>query len=129
LAQISEIQLVIQKKYGDIISGIHREPLLADANIELINEIAELKKIADDYLVDPSPAYLTTMVEKYVSKIKPLTEKIRQMNYAVYAIESNIDAEDGFADTEEGAIAKEKKAIYTLVALPYRMAQLEQERK
>jgi hypothetical protein len=42
---------VNEKKYGDIISGIHREPLLLDANLDLINEIDELKKIYQDYLL------------------------------------------------------------------------------
>ena len=73
LAQLSESQLIIQKKYGDIMTGVHREPLLADANLELINEIAELKKIYEEYLTEPSTAYLETMVEKYLTIIKPLT--------------------------------------------------------
>jgi len=142
LAQLSESQMIIQKKYGDIMTGIHREPLLADANLELINEIAELKKIYEEYLVEPSTAYLETMVEKYLIIIKPLTEKIRNINYEYYAIETNVEKggrmategdEEGEGDGDEKAtdedIAKEKKAIYTLVALPYRLERLEQERK
>jgi len=136
LAQISESQLIIQKKYGDIMTGVHREPLLADANLELINEIAELKKIYEEYLLNPTSAYIESMVEKYLTLIKPLTEKIRNMNYEYYAIESNVEkggsiameGDDEGGDAEED-IAKEKKAIYTLVALPYRLERLEQERK
>ena len=121
-------------------TGVHREPLLADANLELINEIAELKKIYEEYLTEPSTAYLETMVEKYLTIIKPLTEKIRNINYEYYAIETNVEKggriategdEEGEGDekaTDED-IAKEKKAIYTLVALPYRLERLEQERK
>jgi hypothetical protein len=141
LAQLSESQLIIQKKYGDIMTGVHREPLLTDANLELINEIAELKKIYEEYLVEPSTAYLATMVEKYLTILKPLTEKIRNMNYEYYAIETNVEKsgriaegdEEGEGDGDEKStdedIAKEKKAIYTLVALPYRLERLEQERK
>jgi hypothetical protein len=140
LSQINEKQMVIQKNYGDMISGIHREPLLLDATQEFVTEIAELKNIYQEYSNDPLPAYLTTMVEKYVTTIKPLTEKIRNMNYAYYAIETNID--EGNSVAVEGAeagivnnissdmdINREKKILYTLVALPYRMDQLEQERK
>jgi hypothetical protein len=148
LAQLSESQLIIQKKYGDILTGVHREPLLADANLELINQIADLKKIYEEYLLDPSTGYLETMVEKYLTILKPLTEKIRNMNYEYYAIESNVekggkitmDGEgegeglgEGDGDREEKTAeedtTKQKKAIYTLVALPYRLERLEQERK
>jgi hypothetical protein len=121
---------------------------LADANLELINQIADLKKIYEEYLLDPSTGYLETMVEKYLTILKPLTEKIRNMNYEYYAIESNVekggkitmDGEgegeglgEGDGDREEKTAeedtTKQKKAIYTLVALPYRLERLEQERK
>lgn len=140
LAQLSESQLIIQKKYGDIMTGVHREPLLADANLELINQIAEMKNIYEEYLLDPSTGYLETMVEKYLTILKPLTEKIRNMNYEYYAIESNVEKGgkitmdvEGDGDSEEketdADITNQKKAIYTLVALPYRLDRLEQERK
>ncbi len=140
MAHITEVQLVTQKKYGDIINGVHREPLLNDANLDLINEIDELKKIYQDYLADPLPVYLTAMIEKYLTTIKPLTEKIRNMNYAYYAIEANFEMTESIeeAGTEAGIlpnissdedISREKKAIYTLVARPYRLEELEQERK
>jgi hypothetical protein len=144
LSQISESQLIIHKRYGDIISGVHREPLLNDANLDLINEIAELKKTYQEYLQDPahSTAYLTSMVEKYLTTIKPLTEKIRDMNYAYYAIESNVEKfEDRATLDKEGEVhvvtvesndddaATDNKAFYTLVALPYLIEEMEQERK
>jgi hypothetical protein len=45
LAQLSALKIMIHKKYGDIISGINRDPLLNDENILLANEIDELKKL------------------------------------------------------------------------------------
>jgi hypothetical protein len=129
LAQINEIQLIAEKKYGDIISGVHREPLLADASLDMINEIAELKKIYQEYLVEPSPSILTTMVEKYLTTIKPLSEKIRDMNYGYYALE-NAEGEIEEADDPDPNVSKgEKSVIYRLVARPYRLEQIEQEQK
>ena len=79
------------------------------------------------------------MVEKYLTTINPLTEKIRAMNYGYYAIETNVENSEGIeGDAIEGVakelstdedISREKKAIYTLVARPYRLEQFEQERK
>jgi hypothetical protein len=126
LAHISESQLLIQKKYGDILSGIHREPLLEDANLELIKEIAELKQLYQAYLVEGHETYLSEMVEKYLTIIKPLTEKIRTINYEYYAIESSKPEEE---DKENDAETRIKTGVYTLVAMPYRLEQLEQERK
>ena len=129
LAQINEMQLIAQKKYGDIISGIHREPLLADASLDFMNEIAELKKIYQDYLVEHDTAYLTTMVEKYLTTIKPLSEKIRNMNYGYYALENASGEIEEAVEYDPEALQGEKSIIYTLVARPYRLEQIEQERK
>lgn len=118
LATINEVQLINNKKYHDIISGIHREPLLLDANDILVNEVNELKKINDDYMNDPAKSvnYLKEMVEKYISVIKPLTEKINKMKYGYYAIESK-------------SIPFSSEKTHTLVANPYRYEQLEQPKK
>ena len=142
LAQISESQLVTMKKYGDIIRGVPSDPLLNDAMLDLANEIEELKKIHDDYLADPaaSPAYLSSMIEKTISTINPLTEKIRNMKYGYYVLETLGDvsgAGDGDGEGDgEAAEGKEKKAkkknninTYALIARPYRLEQLEQERQ
>ncbi len=114
LSALAEKQLILTKNYGDIISGINRDPLLNDAALDLANAIDELKNIYDEYQVDQKTSYLTTMVEKYLTSILPLTEQIRKIKYGYYEIEK---------DDEE------KEEIYTLVANPYRFEQMEQERK
>ena len=129
LAQINEMQLIAEKKYGDIISGVHREPLLADASLDMINEIAELKKIYQEYLVEPSPSILTTMVEKYLTTIKPLSEKIRDMNYGYYALENAEGEIEEAHDPDSHGSSGEKSVMYKLVARPYRLEQIEQEQK
>ncbi len=129
LAHINEIQLVTQKKYGDILSGIHREPLLNDSAQELVNEIDELKKIYQDYLSEPLPSYLTAMVEKYLTTIKPLTEKIRNMNYGYYALENAEGEIEEAVEYDPDPQQEEKSLIYRLVARPYRLEQIEQEQK
>jgi len=111
LSAVTEKQLVINKNYGDIISGINRDPLLNDANADLAIEIDELKKLYAEYSADHLPTYLTDMIEKYITKILPLTENIRKLKYGYYEVER--DADD----------------IYTLVANPFRFEQIEQERK
>ena len=119
LAQVSESQLINNKKYGDIISGVNRDPLLKDANASLVNEIVELKKTYEMYITadkntttESKSTYITGMVEQNINTIFPLVEKINKMKYGYYAVE--------FDDSDE---------IYTLVANPYRFDQLEQERK
>ena len=118
LAQVNESQLINSKKYGDIISGVNRDPFLKDANADLVNEIDELKKIYELYqesnatTKSNATTYITDMVEKNINTILPLVEKINKMKYGYYAIEPD--------DSYE---------IYTLVANPYRLDQLEQERK
>ena len=111
LAQISETQIILNNKYGDILSGINREPLLKDAELELLNTIDEIKKIYSEYLSDPKPGYIKSIVEKYVSTIKPVLDNIQKMKYGHYVVEENED------DT------------FKLTAEPYRFSQLEQERK
>jgi hypothetical protein len=129
LAHISESELIIQKKYGDILSGVHREPLLNDSAIDLVTEIEALKKLYQEYLIEQRESYLTEMVEKYITVIKPLTEKIRDMNYGYYAIESSKPDENDDKKDDNTDEKKVKDVTYTLVAMPYRLEQLEQERK
>ena len=132
LAAITEKQIVTTKNYGDIISGINRDPLLSDAEVELLNEVDELKHLYKDYKDNGSQAYgsqaygsqaygsqaygsqayLTEMIEKYITKILPLSETIRKLKYGYYEIEHD----------EDGIVA-------TLVANPYRLEQIEQEQK
>lgn len=122
LASITEKQLVINKNYGDIISGIKRDPLLNDGNADLEIEIDELKKIYEQYSTDNkhTPAYLTEMIEKYITKILPLTENIRKLKYGYYDIEKEVIGKfDILTPLYE----------YTLVAKPYRLEQIEQEQK
>ena len=91
-----------------------------------------------EYLAEPLQGYITTMVEKYITTIKPLCEKIRNMNYGYYAVEADIEAgatagaavvAAAGADDNNGDDKAKKAITYTLVALPYRLDQIEQEQK
>jgi hypothetical protein len=114
LTEVSETQLLNQKKYYDIISGIHREPILLEAEQQLLIEVQSLKQLYQEYEADPErpTGYLTTMAEKYIRDIKPLVNKIREMKYSHYTLELDDD-----------------KIIQRLIAEPYLHSQLEQERK
>jgi len=139
LASLSEVHLINLKKYGDIISGIHREPLLNDATMDLIQEINELKQLYKTYQEKKTVVYLTAMIEIYITKIKPLTEKIRNMNYGYYALENDNDTLDnsmdnGDGDGDDGDGEKSKgvrlnSSIHNLIARAYRFEQFEEERK
>jgi hypothetical protein len=107
LASLSETQLINNHSYGDIISGIHREPLLADAQNDLALAMDELHKM------EKTPETINTQLEHYIMVLQPLVKKIKNLKYGYYALENNEDEKD----------------IYTLVAKPYRFDQLEQERK
>lgn len=87
LSNIGEKQILLNKDYGDIISGIHRNPLLNDATIDLENEIYEMKQLYKEYLEKPSNIYIENMIELYINKIKPIAEEIRKMKYEYYKIE------------------------------------------
>ena len=114
LSEVSENQLLNQKKYYDIITGIHREPILLEAEQQLVTAVSEVKKLYQEYTADPdrSTGYLTTMAEKYIRDIKPLVEKIRELKYGYYTIEED-----------------DKTKTLRLVAEPYLYSQFEQERK
>ena len=137
LASLSEVHLINLKKYGDIISGIHREPLLNDATMDLIQEINELKQLYKTYQEKKTVVYLTAMIEMYITKIKPLTEKIRNMNYGYYALENDNDTLDNSMDNGDGDDGDGEKSkgvrlnssIHNLIARAYRFEQFEEERK
>ena len=126
LALLSETQLINNKKYSDIISGIHREPLLIDAMTSLEFEIQKLKEMYDKYDENTSHQYINEMTEQYLSVIVPLVDKIRKMKYNHYVVEHELKIND------DGRYVLGKdldSTIHTLVSHPYSIYQLEQERK
>jgi hypothetical protein len=108
LSNISEKDILLNKNYGNIISGINRDPLLNDAKMNLENDIYELKQLYKEYNENPSVIYIENIVDVYINKIKPLVEEIRKMKYEYYTMEKNDDET-------------------MLVALPYREAKLDKE--
>jgi len=116
LAHVSELLMINTKRYGHILSEQYNDPLLNDTMIELANEIDEMKNMYQEYLLDTSSAYITSMIEKHITKINPLLEKIREMKYGYNAIE--IDNDKNIENQE-----------YIYIANPYLVEQLEQERQ
>ena len=107
LSNVSEKDILLNKNYGDIISGINRDPLLNDATINLENDIYELNELYKECMENPSSIYIENIIGVYINKIKPLVEQIRNMKYEYYTLEKNDDET-------------------ILVSLPYRDAKLEQ---
>jgi len=116
LGNVTELLMINTKKYGDIINDNYNVPLVNNENIVLANEVDELKKMYNEYLENSSSAYITSMMEKHVTIIIPLLEKIRNMKYSYIAIETN--------DEE-----KIDKMEYKYIARPYLLEQIEQERQ
>lgn len=116
LARVSEILMINTKNYGHIIGEQINDPLMNDTNIEFSNEIDELKKMYEEYLHEPSSAYITSIIEHHITKIYPLLEKIREMKYSYNAVEDN----------KQNNVDKEE---YRYIARPYLLEQLEQERQ
>ena len=108
LSNISEKDILLNKNYGNIISGINRDPLLKDAQMDLENEIYELKQLYKEHAESSSPKYIESIIDIYVNKINPLLEQIRSMKYEYYKIEDLNDEK-------------------ILISLPYKNARLEQE--
>lgn len=108
LSNVSEKEILLTKNYGHIISGIHRDPLLNDAKMNLENEIYELNQLYKEYNENASNVYIENIVDIYINKIKLLVEDIRNMKYDYYTLEK-----------------KDDETI--LVALPYREAKLEKQ--
>jgi len=133
LSAVTEKQLVINKNYGDIISGINRDPLLNDATADLAIEIDELKKLYGEYTASNAPAqasaYITDMIEKYITKILPLTETIRKLKYGYYEVERSDEGQEDKENDDDENVKGKAKVVYTLVANPYRFEQMEQEQK
>jgi len=116
LGNVTELLMINTKKYGDIINDNYNVPLVNNENIVLANEVDELKKMYKEYLENSSSAYITSMMEKHVTIIIPLLEKIRNMKYSYIAIETN----------DEQNIDKME---YKYIARPYLLEQIEQERQ
>jgi len=108
LSNLSEKDILLNKTYGTIISGIIRDPLLKDVEMELANEIYELKKNYEEYLENPLPILINNIVDVHINKIMPLLEKLRKMKYEYYNLENKNDET-------------------LLISLPYKEARLEVE--
>lgn len=112
LTTISEEQLIINKKYAEIIGGIHRDPLINETNADLIYQIEQLKEMYNEYNNNPTAQNLELIGDAYKSVIYPLAEKNRKLNYSHNLVEHNA-----------------KENIYTLVQNAYFASQIDHEKK
>lgn len=113
IGQQSEAQLLIQKRYNDVVHNLKKEEIIDEAVVRLYEEIYELKDIYKLYENDPKASYIVDMVEKYIKEIQPLADKIRNMKYVKSSVEMK------FFDN--------KDPIAVLIEKEYTYNQLEQE--
>jgi len=114
LHEVAESQLIVNKKYADIIGGINRESILNDTRTDLIYQIEQLKEMYTEYNKDPTSQQLGMIMDAYNTVIYPLAEKNRTLSYNHCVVENILELH--------------KLPVYKLVQNTYRMAQLDQER-
>jgi hypothetical protein len=108
----SESQLRLQKKMMSVFDDKIKLDRIKEAEIKLLNEIGEIKKIGIEYKKSNEHSLITTMVEKYLSIIVPLVTQINDLKY----VDLRVSFDDG--DNE-----------YTLISNPYTIEQTEEEIK
>lgn len=114
LAQYMEAQLLVQKRYNEVVQNEDKEKEIYLAEEKLYKEIMEIRNIYLLYQYNSKQNYITEMVEKYIHIIQPLSDKIRSLKYVRNIIED-----------EEETFHKDK--TYILHQDEYTSMDLEQE--
>ena len=98
LGKFTEMFIGIRTSYLDIVNDAENMKAIQEAEVSLFVEKEELKELYKSFEDSQSPSYISDMVEKYVSVIDPLVDKIRNMKY------ERVDVENNAADHTEHLI-------------------------
>jgi hypothetical protein len=115
LGNYTKAQLMVQKRYNEVAHNPEQKAAISETEIQLYEEITELKNIYKLYKENPKASYIKEMVEKYLQVLQPLAEKIQKLKYVKTMIEVE-DVDD-----------KKKDNTYYLIQKEYTLADLEQE--
>lgn len=92
--------------YLMIVENPTRQMNLNEGIISLYENVEELKKIYEEYKKDTKPEYIRDMVELYVNKIKPNSERNRNLTYTYNSVDQEED-------------------VFNLIQKPYTLDQVE----
>lgn len=98
LGKFTEMFIGIRTSYLDIVNDAENMKAIQEAEVSLFVEKEELKELYKSFEDSQSPSYISDMVEKYVSVIDPLVDKIRNMKY------ERVDVENDDADHTKNLI-------------------------
>jgi len=119
IAKITDKMFQLENSINDIINNKETLQTIKQLEKTLYENIYEIKNIYKEYLVDNTSEMINDMVEIYITKIRPLVEEIRNLNYMNTRVEHskkikymyNVKASD--------------ENIYTLVEEPYTIDKME----
>jgi hypothetical protein len=119
IAKITDKMFQLENSINDIINNKETQQTIKQLEKTLYENIYEIKNIYKEYLVDNTSEMINDMVEIYITKIRPLVEEIRNLNYMNTRVEHsekikymyNVKASD--------------ENIYTLVEEPYTIDKME----
>lgn len=87
LKEIEEVFYEFQKKYLNLVDNTENREKLNDSNIKLFILKEQLKELGNKFDETGRTEIITDLVEKYINKIIPLTENIRNLKYKKVSIE------------------------------------------
>lgn len=91
LGKFTEMFIGIRTSYLDIVNNTDNMEAIKEAEESLFVEKEELKELHKSFDDSQSPSYISDMVEKYVSVLDPLVDKIRNMKYQRVDVETDDD--------------------------------------
>jgi hypothetical protein len=89
LGKFTETFIGIRTSYLDIVNDTENMEAIKEAEVSLFVEKEELKELHKSFENSQSPSYISDMVEKYVSVLDPLVDKIRNMKYERVDVETD----------------------------------------
>lgn len=115
LKALEEIYFEWQKRYLDVVNNTDNKVHLETAQTSFFIEKEQLKNLGKKYNETGKQNIIIDMVEKYISEIEPLTERIRELKYKYVTVE---------CDDGTSVPCNENDEIY-LIEQPYTLKDLE----
>ncbi len=119
IAKITDKMFQLENSINTIINNKETQQTIKQLKKTLYENIYEIKNIYKEYLVDNKTDMITDMVEIYITKIRPIVEEIRNLNYMNTRVEHSEKIKYMYD------VKASDENIYTLVEEPYTLDQME----